>query len=163
MLSLLFDSGMREIDAVLGGVNHFPLAMALSVGGDDGFARLRALLDDPEGAAATPIWMDPPERTGLGGGPATSGRKADVIANNAVRVELFKRFGVLTCSGDHHAAEFVPGFVHADNDYGKAWRVHIYGCAKHMADADDDVTKYESIRDADDVPAAARLANSSRR
>jgi len=151
MLSLLFDSGMREIDAVLGGVNHFPMAMALSVGRDDGFARLRALLDDPEGTAASPLWMDPPEELGWErAGDQWS--KADVLANNAVRVELFKRFGVLTCSGDHHATEFVPGFVHADNDYGKAWRVHVYRLAKHMADAEADVTKYASIRDADDVP-----------
>ena len=151
MLSLLFDSGMREIDAVLGGVNHFPMAMALSVGRDDGFARLQALLDDPEGTAASPLWMDPPEELGWErAGDQWS--KADVLANNAVRVELFKRFGVLTCSGDHHATEFVPGFVHAGNDYGKAWHVHVYRLAKHMADAEADVTKYASIRDADDVP-----------
>jgi alpha-galactosidase len=152
MLSLLFDSGMHEIDAVLGGVNHFPMAMSLSVGNDDGFERLRALLDDPEGAAASPLWMDPPaqmvwEKAG------THWTKADVLANNAVRVELFRRFGVLACSGDHHSTEFVPGFVHAGTDFGRSWRVHVYRLAKHMADAHADVARYEAIRDSDTVPA----------
>ena len=30
--------------------------------------------------------------------------------------------------------------------------MHIYGLRKHMADADDDVTHYEAVRDADEVP-----------
>ena len=155
MLSLLFDCGMHEIDAVLGGVNHFPLAIALSVGGDDGFAALRALLDDPEGAAAATALDGPAEQLGWEGVAGEHWTKADVLANNAVRFELFQRFGVLPCSGDHHSTEFMPGFVHAGNDYGKAWRVHVYRLAKHMADAEADVANYESIRDADDVPAHA--------
>ena len=52
---------MRKLDPVVGGVNHFPLATSCTVGGDDGFAQLRELLDDPERAAAETIWMDPPE------------------------------------------------------------------------------------------------------
>ena len=66
-------------------------------------------------------------------------------------VELFHRFGVLPGSGDHHVAEFFPGFVTPENDYGSGWKVHIYGLRKHMADADDDVTHYESVRDSDEV------------
>ena len=65
ILSLLFDCGMADIDPILGGVNHYPLATSLRVAGDDdGFVRLHALLDDPERAATEPIWMDPPERAG---------------------------------------------------------------------------------------------------
>ena len=147
VLSLLFDCGMHEIDAVIGGVNHFPMATALTVGGDDGFARLRALLDDPE-AAAEPLWMDPPAALGYEKVvPGETWTKADVLANNAVRMELFRRFGVLTCSGDHHATEFVPGFL------GRDWRVHVYGLAGHQADARADAADYEALRDADDVPA----------
>src|SRR3954454_16972163 len=62
MLSLLLDWGFHEIDAVLGGVNHYPLATSMRVGETDGFARLRAVLADRDAAATAPIWMDPPPK-----------------------------------------------------------------------------------------------------
>ena len=58
---------------------------------------------------------------------------------------------MLPGSGDHHVAEFFPGFVTPENDFGAQWKVHIYGLKKHMADADDDVTHYEAVRDHDEV------------
>jgi alpha-galactosidase/6-phospho-beta-glucosidase family protein len=151
-LSLLFDCGMHEIDPVLGGVNHFPLATALRVRGDDGFARLRAILADPEQAAIDPIWMDPPARAQWHKvAPADYWTKLDVIANNRVRLEIFARFGVLPGSGDHHSVEFMPNVVHPGNKYGEDWRIHHYGMRGHRADADDDVVFYEEMRDAPDV------------
>jgi alpha-galactosidase/6-phospho-beta-glucosidase family protein len=152
MLSLLFDCGMHEIDPVLGGVNHFPLATSLRAGDDDGFALLRAVLSDPEEAAEQPIWMDPPPAAHWAKiAPADFWTKLDVIANNRVRLECFWRFGVLPGSGDHHAVEFMPGFVHPTNDYGQEWRVHHYGMAGHRKDADDDIAFYEEMRDDPDV------------
>jgi alpha-galactosidase len=152
MLSLLFDSGMDELDPILGGVNHFPLATALRVKDDDGFARLRELLADPDRAATEKIWMDPPPASHWEKvTPADYWTKADVIANNRVRLECFARFGVLPGSGDHHAVEFMPGFVHPTNAYGEEWRVHHYGMAGHRKDAEDDVVFYEEMRDASDV------------
>src|SRR5882724_3830628 len=59
-LSLALDCGMADLDPVLAGVNHFPLAVALRVNGEDAFAQLNALMDDPERAANETIWMDPP-------------------------------------------------------------------------------------------------------
>jgi alpha-galactosidase len=152
MLSLLLDCGMHEVDPVLGGVNHFPLATSLRIGATDGFARLRAVLNDPESAATAPIWMDPPpaahwEKVA----PVDFWTKLDVIENNRVRLECFRRFGVLAGSGDHHAVEFMPGFVHPANDYGRGWRVRHYGMEGHRRDADDDVVFYEEMRDAPDV------------
>src|SRR5205807_2149686 len=81
---------------VLGGVNHFPIATELRVAGEDGFARLRALLADPEQMASAPIWMDPPEQAQWQK-IATSAfwSKLDVVANNRVRFGIFERFGVL--------------------------------------------------------------------
>ncbi len=65
ILSLLFDCGMADVDPILGGVNHYPLATSLRIKGeDDGFVRLHALLNDPERTATEPIWMDPPEKAG---------------------------------------------------------------------------------------------------
>ncbi len=153
ILSLLFDCGMADIDPILGGVNHYPLATSLRVAGeDDGFVRLHALLGEPQRAATEPIWMDPPERAGwVKVSPAEYWTKLDVIENNRVRFELFRRFGVLVGSGDHHSVEFMPSFVLARNDYGRDWRVHHYGMAGHRRDADDDVAFYEEMRDARDV------------
>jgi alpha-galactosidase len=152
-LSLLFDCGMHEIDPVLGGVNHFPVATKLRVGDDDGFARLRAILGDPDQAAIEPIWMDPPERAGWTKvAPADFWTKLDVIENNRVRLEMFSRYGALPGSGDHHAVEFMPNVVHAGNNYGEGWRIHHYGMPGHRRDADDDVVFYEEMRDAPDVP-----------
>jgi alpha-galactosidase/6-phospho-beta-glucosidase family protein len=153
ILSLLFDSGMADVDPILGGVNHYPLATSLRIKGEeDGFVRLHALLNDPERCATEPIWMDPPERAGwVKVAPAEYWTKLDVIENNRVRFELFRRFGVLVGSGDHHSVEFMPGFVHADNDYGSGWRVHHYGMPGHRRDAEDDVAYYEEMRDAPDV------------
>ena len=153
VLSLLLDCGMADVDPILGGVNHFPLATSLRVGDDeDGFVRLHALLNDPERAAVEPIWMDPPDRAGwVKVSPAEHWTKLDVIENNRVRFELFRRFGVLVGSGDHHSVEFMPSFVHPANDYGRDWRVHHYGMSGHRRDADDDVEFYEEMRDASDV------------
>ena len=96
--------------------------------------------------------MDPPEQAGwVKVSPAEYWTKLDVIENNRVRFELFRRFGVLVGSGDHHSVEFMPGFVHAGNDYGRDWRVHHYGMPGHRRDADDDVAYYEEMRDAPDV------------
>lgn len=151
-LSLLFDSGMHEIDPVLGGVNHFPLATSLRVGNDDGFERLRALLTDVDALADAPIWMDPPERaewTKVSAAPHWT--KLDVVANNRVRFEMFRRFGVLPGSGDHHSVEFMPDVVHPGNDYGREWRIHHYGMPGHRRDAKDDIVFYEEMRDAPDV------------
>jgi alpha-galactosidase len=151
--SLLLDADMRKLDPVVGGVNHLPLVTELhDAGGNDALAQLRELLDDPDRAARETMWMELPaameyEKVT----PGERWHKADVIHNNRVRLELFHRFGVLPGSGDHHVAEFFPGFVTPENDYGSGWKVHIYGLRKHMADADDDVTHYESVRDSDEV------------
>jgi alpha-galactosidase len=151
-LSLALDCGMQDLDPVLAGVNHFPLAVALRVNGEDAFARLRALMDDPERAATETIWMDPPPLmhwTKVS--PSEHWSKLDVIENNRVRFEILRRFGVFPGSGDHHSVEFMPGFVHPGNDYGRGWRVHHYGMEGHRADAAADVEHYESVRDASDV------------
>ena len=77
--------------------------------------------------------MDPPPHDAAGrrSSPADYWSKLDVIANNRVRFEIFRRFGVFPGSGDHHSVEFMPSFVHPGNDYGADWRVHHYGMEGH--------------------------------
>jgi len=153
VVSLLLDADMRKLDPVVGGVNHLPLVTELTdARGNDALAQLRDLLDDPDRAARETMWMELPSAMEYEKiTPGERWHKADVIHNNRVRLELFRRFGVLPGSGDHHVAEFFPGFVTPENDYGSQWKVHIYGLRKHMADADDDVTHYEAVRDSDEV------------
>jgi alpha-galactosidase/6-phospho-beta-glucosidase family protein len=153
VMSLLLDADMRKLDPVVGGVNHLPLVTELhDAGGADALAQLRDLLDEPERAASETMWMDPPAAMEYEKiTPGDRWHKADVIHNNRVRLELFRRFGVLPGSGDHHVAEFFPGFVTPENDFGSEWKVHIYGLRKHMADAEDDVTHYEAVRDSDEM------------
>jgi alpha-galactosidase len=132
--SLLLDADLRRVDPVVAGVNHLPLVTALRVDGDDGFARLRALLEDEE-AQRQPLWMKPPAAMHypkVSSGPAWT--KADVIAGNRLKLELFRRFGVLPGSSDTHVGEFFPGFVTAASDFGREWSVHHYGLQGHIAD-----------------------------
>jgi alpha-galactosidase len=151
VLSLLLDCGLHELDPVLAGVNHLPIATSMTVGGRDAFAELRDLLADPAAAEVSPLWMDPPPELGYEKvGPSDAWTKADVIANNAVRFEVFERFGVLPCSGDHHFTEFVPGFVHPATQ--REWRVHIYGLDRHRSDAAADVAHFDEIVASSEVP-----------
>jgi len=139
-MSLLFDAPMHKVDPVSAGVNHFPLVTELWIDGADGFALLRSFLEEPGVHGGEPIWMDPIE--GMHWKKASEGEgwtKADVVANNRLKLELFRRFGVLPGASDTHVAEFLPGFVTAASDFGREWGVHHYGLSGHQQDkADDD-------------------------
>ena len=58
--------------------------------------------------------MDGPSRrsrTGASSIPARGWTKADILANNRLKLEIFRTFGVLPGSADTHVAEFFPWFV----------------------------------------------------
>jgi alpha-galactosidase len=149
--SLLLDADVRRVDPVVAGVNHLPLVTALRVDGDDGFARLRALLDD-EDAQNQPLWMKPPAAMHyVKVSPGSTWTKADVIAGNRLKLELFRRFGVLPGSSDTHVGEFFPGFVTAASDYGREWSVYHYGLRGHMADKRDDEREVAELLASDEV------------
>jgi alpha-galactosidase len=152
-LSLLFDVGMHEIDPVVGGVNHLPLVTALRIGGADGFEMLRALLEVPAETLTDPIWMEPP--AGSHWRKVSAGdkwTKGDVLANNRLKLELFRRFGVLPGSADTHVAEFFPWFVTEASGFGADWSVHIYGIDGHGADKEADREELAFLASAEEVP-----------
>jgi len=152
VLSLLLDCGMQELDPQVGGVNHLPMITALRAGDDDGFARLRALLDD-DAAQETGLWMEPPSQIHWrkrSDGPKWT--KRDVLANVPIRTELFRRFGVMPGSSDTHVAEFFPGFVTPTSDYGREWNVRQYTLAGHMDDKDLDDVHLSELLSAETVP-----------
>ncbi len=152
VLSLLFDVDMRTVDPVVGGVNHLPLVTSLRIGDRDGFAMLRDALDDPDVLVGQPLWMDPPE--GMHWRPRSPGEwsKADVLANLRVKLELFRRFGVLPGSSDTHVVEFFPGFVTAASDFGRDWGIHHYGLAGHQADKAEDDAGVVALLASDELP-----------
>ncbi len=153
VLSLLFDADMRTIDPVVAGVNHLPLVTSLSIDGADGFAMIADALQHQDDLAFSGIWMPPPE--GMHYRKVTSGpewTKADLLANNRVKLELFSQFGVLPGSSDTHVAEFFPGFVTPDSDFGREWGVHHYGMAGHRADKAKDEADLGELLSSDTIP-----------
>ena len=152
-MSLLFDVGMHEVDPVVGGVNHLPLVTALHIGGSDGFEMLRDLLEAPVGTLSDPIWMEPP--AGSHWRKVSTGdkwTKGDVLANHRLKLELFRRFGVLPGSSDTHVAEFFPWFVTETSGFGADWSVHHYGIEGHRADKEADRAELDWLRGAEEVP-----------
>ena len=106
-LSLVFDVPMHEVDPTVAGVNHLPLVTSLRLGADDGFARLRQVLDEPARLEGRPVWMDPPEQSHWKRiDPSGGWTKADIVYNNRLKLEIFRRFGVLPGSADTHVSEF---------------------------------------------------------
>ncbi len=151
-MSLLFDVPMHEIDPVAAGVNHLPLVTELRVGSDDGFSLLRSLLDDPGARADEPIWMEPVET--MHWRKVSHGKtwtKGDVVANNRLKLELFRRFGVLPGAADTHVAEFFPGFLTSSSDFGRDWGVHHYGLSGHVEDKAADDREVEDLLGGDEV------------
>jgi len=158
VLSLLLDADFMSIDPVVAGVNHLPLVTSLRIGDRDGFAVLRRALAGEGGSDGTidltgSLWMDPPramhyQKTD----PERGWTKADVLANNKVKFELFDRFGVLPGSSDTHVVEFFPGFVTSASDYGRDWRVHHYGMHGHQSDKADDDAEMADLLAAEKIP-----------
>jgi alpha-galactosidase len=174
VLSLLFDTDFASIDPVVAGVNHLPLVTSLRIGDRDGFAMLRDVLDAAPAPALNgtdtstgnggstdtggvdfsgPLWMDPPVPMHYKmSDPERGWTKADIVANNKVKFELFRRFGVIPGSSDTHVVEFFPGFVTAASDYGRDWGVHHYGMHGHQSDKADDDAEMAELLAAEAIP-----------
>jgi alpha-galactosidase/6-phospho-beta-glucosidase family protein len=153
VLSLLLDVDMRTVDPVVAGVNHFPLVTELRIGDTDGFERIRAVLDDPEQVSREPLWMRPP--AGMHWrkvSPGETWTKADVLANNRIKLVLFELFGVLPFASDTHIAEFLPAFVTESSDFGRDWHVHHYGLHGHEADKQAERDELADLETADEYP-----------
>jgi alpha-galactosidase len=153
VISLLFDADLRAIDPQVGGVNHMPLCTGLRIGEQDAFALLDELLADPE-RLAQPVWMSPPEGMHYRKvSPGPDWTRADVVAGNRLKLELWRRFGVLPGASDTHVAEFFPGFVTPSSDFGREWAVHHYGMAGHRADKEVDDASVAELLGNDEIPA----------
>ena len=95
VLSLLLDADFTSVDPVVAGVNHLPLVTSLRIGDRDGFAMLRSALAGDIDLLGS-LWMDPPGPMHYRwSNPEQGWTKADILANNKVKFELFDRFGVI--------------------------------------------------------------------
>ncbi len=128
-LSLLLDCDMRAIELEVCGVNHLPLVTRLTIEGRDGLAELADKLEDPESFGQETLHL--PAMVGheaiSGGGDWT---KAGLLDQNQVKLELFRRFGVLPAAGDRHLVEFFPGFLTEASGWGRRWGVELTDIAE---------------------------------
>jgi alpha-galactosidase len=129
-LSLLLDASFMDIRPKVGGVNHLPFITELEVAGEDGLEMLRELVEHAEERADEPLAMAFPE--GLGHEKVSEGgewTKGDLLHQNQVKLELFRRSGVLPAAGDRHLVEFFPGFLTEQSEWGKRWGVSLTSIA----------------------------------
>jgi alpha-galactosidase len=107
-------------------VNHLPFITSLDVAGEDGLALLRDLVERADERGGEPLAMAFPEGLGHEKAPeAGEWTKGDLLHQNQVKLELFRRFGVLPAAGDRHLVEFFPGFLTEEADWGKRWGVDL--------------------------------------
>lgn len=163
-LSMLLGCDMRAMDLSVTGVNHLPFITRLDIDGEDGLDRLRDLLDDPD-ALAAPL-AAPLAGPGVGPvvgpvvGPTTGGsmnRGGDftvgsLLESNLVKVELFRRFGVLPAAGDRHLVEFFSGFLTEESGWGKRWGVRLTTMDERRQWLAHYTGEYRALRDATEIP-----------
>jgi alpha-galactosidase len=124
-LSMLLDADFRAMKMEVTGVNHLPVITALEIGDRDGFEMIRELRDAPE-RAAEPLAFDLPDDFGVpAAGAGGKWTRGDLLAKNQLKLELLDRFDVLPAAGDRHLAEFFPGFLTEDSDWGARWGVNL--------------------------------------
>jgi alpha-galactosidase len=152
LLSLLLDVSFLELTPTVAGVNHLPFVTRLDAAGDDGFALLRALVDDAEACAAEPLATDPPDDIGYEKvSDGARWTKGDLMHNNRVKLELFSRFGVLAGAGDRHLTEFFPGFLTEESGWGERWGVTLTTIEERERDQRHFVDAVAAMRAADEV------------
>jgi alpha-galactosidase/6-phospho-beta-glucosidase family protein len=153
-LSLLFDTDFRGLGMQVTGVNHLPVITTLEVDGDDGFTRLRDLVDDPV-RHKEPLAFDLPAEFGEPrSGPGGGWTRGDLLARHQLKLELFDRFGVLPAAGDRHLAEFFPGFLTEESGWGQRWGVGITTIEQREASQAGHVANLEALVRAPEVSAA---------
>ena len=154
MLSLMLDVSFLDLRLTVAGVNHLPFITEIDVNGADGFALLRDLLDHADERADEPLAMALPEDLGheptSGSGEWT---KADLLRVNQVKLECFRRFGVLPGAGDRHVAEFFPDFLTPETSWGDDWGVDLTSIADRERWQAKYVGEFEAMLAADAVDA----------
>jgi alpha-galactosidase len=100
-----------EVGFAISGVNHLPWITELTIGGEDGFARLQRDIEERPEAK----WF---------------------AEEHALKLALYDRYGALPGAGDRHVAEFFPWALTPESGWGKAWGIHLTSIADRERDED---------------------------
>jgi len=163
-LSMWLGESFLDLEPTVMGVNHLPIMTSLKVGdADDGLDRLRALIDGPAAARDERLPFAIPDGIGMGPRARESDEwtKQDLLDGNRVKIELFRRFGVLPASNDRHLCEFFPGFLTEASGWGKRWGVHLTTIAErieHEAQYENDLLARLASDDVSTMPSGEMVA-----
>lgn len=107
----------RELTVDASGINHFTWIT-------------QARYKDTDALALLPSFMDKYFERGyceqLGHGPDDHLGSDPFLYGNRVKMDLFRRFGVLAAAGDRHLVEFLPGAQYLSGPEGaKKWMFHL--------------------------------------
>jgi alpha-galactosidase len=149
-LSMLLGADFRDLDLTITGVNHLPVVTALRVKGEDGFPALRDLVEHADERAGEMLDIDLPDD--LDDDVRSQLTKGPVLASNALKFELFRRFGALPAAGDRHVAEFFPGFLTEASRWGERWGVHLTRIEDREHSQRQYVDELDDMLTMDDVP-----------
>jgi len=109
-LASMFKSPVETISLEVAGINHLPVILRFSIGGDDGLLMLRDWLAE-HGPFA---FVDEVKLNTV----------FDVFVDRlAVKLTLFEQLGVLFGAGDRHVAEFFPGFLTEASERGRRYGI----------------------------------------
>ena len=137
LMSLLLDVSYFDVDMTVAGVNHLPIVTELRLGSEDGFELLRSLLDGGPEALDKPLAMDLPDGVLHGRPSGERWTKQDIVDRSRIKLDLFKRFGVLPGAGDRHVAEFFAGYLTEESGWGQRWGVQAVPIEVHERSQDE--------------------------
>ncbi len=126
------------------GVNHFPVVTELEVDGRDGFEVIAELVDSVGGMAALAPDPDRAEPEPMS--------RLDWGVRNYLKLSMLERWGAIPAAGDRHLAEFLPGILTPESDWGAAWGVKL----TPMSDREQDQAEFIQLVD-DQLSGAERL------
>lgn len=154
MLSMMLGVGFMDVDPTVAGVNHLPFITRLDVtGGGDGLVQLRDLIEHVDDRGSDILPMEMPDDLGhekiSEGGDWTKG---DLLHANRLKLELFRRFGVLPSAGDRHVAEFFAGFLTEDAAWGRRWGVDLTPISGRVKWQGRHIEEFEKLLATDDIP-----------
>lgn len=111
-LAKIFEVDTKEIEFVLGGINHFPWILDLKVRGKDGFSLLRDWLKEHGAMFYAKDKLD-------------NSTESVFMDRMALKFTIFEEFGYLPASGDRHIAEYFPYFLTEKTEWGLKYGVEL--------------------------------------
>ena len=151
-LSMLLDCDMRAMELEVCGVNHLPLITSLTIDGIDGLRLLREKLEDLDAFGAETLTL--PAMFGAHEASSSGGEwtKHALLGEHLVKLELFRRFGVLAAAGDRHLVEFFPNFLTESSQWGQRWGVELTTIAERERWQNQYIKELDDLMIAPDIP-----------